>query len=120
MTETKNMKSNLARVNKKELVKKIKTDLLKNHDGEDMTLTSIGHVLDTTVDSIMSYLKQGKEIFWSGMGAFVIQKRKATMRRSPQNGQEIKIPAKEVVKMKLFKSFTDKCMVKSAKRGKKT
>jgi len=105
-----------SRINKTELARKIKTDLVKHRGMEDISLTDINLVLEKTTSNIMNYLKQGKEIFWSGLGGFVIQKRKATMRRNPQNGKEIHIPAKEVVKMKLFKSFTDKCMTK-AKKG---
>ena len=105
------------RVNKRDLVKKIKTDLLKV--SEDLTLSKINAVLDITVDSIMDYLKQGKEIFWTGLGGFVFKKRKQTTRRNPQNGETIKIPAKEVVKMKLFRSFTDKCAIKTKKSTKK-
>lgn len=108
------------RMNKKDLVRKVKTDLIKTQHAEDVTVNLINAVLDATVDSIKLSLQQGKEIFWSGMGSFVIQKRKSTKRRNPQSGEEIKIPAKEVVKMKLFKSFADKCMIKAPKKvGKK-
>ena len=42
-----------------------------------------------------------------GMGKTVLSKRKARMGRNPATGEEIKIPAKTVVKMRMAKAFKD-------------
>ena len=42
-----------------------------------------------------------------GIGKSVLVKRKARIGRNPQTGQEIKIPAKTVVKIRLFKAFRE-------------
>lgn len=120
MAETKKMlKSTKERINKKVLIKQVKVNLSKVHNIHDISLTAIGSVLEAVTESMLSYVKQGKEVFWSGFGVLMTQKRKQTVRRNPQNGQEIKIPAKEVVKMKLFKSFGEKVLAKSPKKSKK-
>jgi nucleoid DNA-binding protein len=106
------------RISKKELLKQVKANLTRVHS--EVSLTTVTHTVDALVESILNYIKQGKSVFWSGFGLVSIQKRKQTIRRNPHNGQEIKIPAKEVIKMKLFKSFSDKCLVKTPKKnGKK-
>ena len=107
------------RVNKKDLVKQVKIHLAKRHNTHDVSLVMIANTLDAIVDSMLHCIKQNKEVFWSGLGVLGIQKRKQTVRRNPHNGQEIKIPAKEVVKLKLFKSFVEKCMTKTVKKTKK-
>lgn len=108
------------RISKKELLKQVKATLARGHGGHELSLTTVTHTVDALAESILNYIKQGKSVFWSGFGLVSIQKRKQTVRRNPHNGQEIKIPAKEVVKMKLFKSFSDKCLVKAPKKnGKK-
>ena len=107
------------RVSKKELVKQVKIHLSKNHSTHDVPLSTVTSTVDAIVESILHCIKQGKSVFWSGFGLVSMQKRKQTMRRNPHNGQEIKIPAKDVVKMKLFKSFSDKCLAKSTKKSTK-
>jgi nucleoid DNA-binding protein len=102
----------------KELVKMIKINLATHHKVHEISYTLIDKILDAASMCILHSLQHKKEVNWSGVGAFVIQTRKATMRRNPQNGAEIKIPSKEVVKMKLFKSFVTKCANKPT-RGKK-
>ena len=97
------------KVNRKELARVVKAHLATDGD-HSLTVSKIERIFDLMSDSIVSYIKDGKEIFWSGLGSFVIQKRKATKRRNPRNGKEMKIPAKEIVRMKLFKSFESKCM----------
>jgi DNA-binding protein HU-beta len=112
----KDEKHSMHKINKKELARKVKAHLGMQGD-LDTTITKIEEIMHGITESVISYLKEGKEMFWSGMGSFVIKQRKATRRKNPQNGKEIKIPAKEVVRVRLFKSFTDKC-IKSTKKGK--
>ena len=107
------------KINRKELARVVKAHLATDGD-HSLTVSKIEKIFELMGDSIASYIKDGKEIFLSGLGSFVIQKRKATKRRNPRNGKEMKIPAKEIVRMKLFKSFEEKCMtpVTSKTKGK--
>jgi len=56
--------------------------------------------------AIVETKKKGAYIF-PGIGKVVLVKRKARMGRNPQTGKEIKIPAKTVVKIRLFKAFKE-------------
>ncbi len=47
-----------------------------------------------------------------GLGKLVLVQRKARMGRNPQTGEEIKIPAKKVVKFRVAKACKDGVMVK--------
>ncbi len=52
-------------------------------------------------------LKRSGEFVLPGMVKLVVQKRKARMGRNPATGEQIKIPAKTVVKMRLSKTCKD-------------
>jgi len=106
------------RLNLTDLIKSIRAHLATQHNVHEISLSLIEKIIDSTSHTILHSLQSGKEVSWSGVGAFVMQKRKATVRRNPQNGQEIKIPSKEVPKMRLFKSFTAKCALKPTKTKK--
>ncbi len=49
-------------------------------------------------DTITKALKKGRAFTLVGFGTFRVSKRKARVGRNPQNGQELKIPAKKVPK----------------------
>jgi DNA-binding protein HU-beta len=52
--------------------------------------------------------KEAKRGFtFPGVGKLVVVKRKARMGRNPQTGQEIKIPAKTVLKFRIAKAMKD-------------
>ena len=59
-----------------------------------------GKALDATIGSITKALKKGERVALVGFGSFAVSKRAARKGRNPQNGKEIKIPAKKVVKFK--------------------
>lgn len=47
-----------------------------------------------------------------GLGKLVIQNRKARIGRNPQTGEEIKIPAKRVLKFRIAKACKDSVLAK--------
>lgn len=112
--KSKQLKQSEGKINRKELSRVIKAHLATDGD-HDITISKINQILELMTDSIASYIRERKEVFLSGLGSFVIQKRKATKRRNPRNGKEMKIPAKEIVRMKLFKSFEEKSMFPAVK-----
>ena len=55
-------------------------------------------------------LKRSGEFVIPGMVKLVVQKRKARMGRNPATGEQIKIPAKTVVKARIAKQMKDAVM----------
>ena len=64
-------------------------------------------VVDCVLTSITSSLKKGEDVSLTGFGTFKVVKRKARKGRNPATGEEIKIPAKTVVKMRLLKGCSE-------------
>ena len=64
-------------------------------------------ILDGIVELAVSETKKVGAFTVPGMGKTVLSKRKACMGRNPATGEEIKIPAKTVVKFTVAKSLKD-------------
>ena len=64
-------------------------------------------ILDGIVELAISETKKVGAFTLPGMGKTVLSKRKARMGRNPATGEEIKIPAKTVVNMRMAKAFKD-------------
>ena len=64
--------------------------------------------LESTIESIVNFVKKGNKVSLIGFGSFQPAKRKATIKRNPKTGKEIKIPAKTVFKFKVSKALNDK------------
>lgn len=64
--------------------------------------------------------KEAKNSFTlPGLGKLVLVNRKARMGRNPATGEQIKIPAKKVVKFRVAKACKDAILGPAAKKGKK-
>ena len=66
-----------------------------------------GEILDEIVALAVSETKKAGSFTLPGMGKVVPSKRKARKGRNPATGEEIKIPAKTVVKMRMAKAFKE-------------
>ena len=64
-------------------------------------------ILDGIVELAKSETKRVGAFTLPGLGKTVLSKRKARIGRNPATGEEIKIPAKTVVKMRIAKAFKD-------------
>jgi DNA-binding protein HU-beta len=58
-------------------------------------------------------LKKGGDVPLYGLGKFKVLNRKARMGRNPQTGEQIKIPAKKVVKFTVAKNLKDQILKKT-------
>ncbi len=58
-------------------------------------------------ETIAKALKKGQAFTLVGFGTFRVGKRKARVGRNPQNGQELRIPARKVPKFTAGKSLKD-------------
>ncbi len=65
-----------------------------------MTKADAKKALEAFISSTSKALKKGDRVALVGFGSFSVSKRAARKGRNPQNGKEIKIAAKKVVKFK--------------------
>ncbi len=70
----------------------------------ELSKKDVINVLDTLTDLAYSEVKKNGEFSLPGFGKLVKVNRKARMGRNPMTGEEIKIPAKTVVKFRLSKA----------------
>jgi DNA-binding protein HU-beta len=65
----------------------------------------IGEILERLAETAYSEAKRGFTI--PGIGKLVVTKRKARLGRNPATGEQIKIPAKTVLKFRIAKACKD-------------
>jgi DNA-binding protein HU-beta len=75
----------------------------------DMTRKQVVAFMDTLVTTAYKEAKNGFTL--PGVGKLVLVKRKARMGRNPATGEQIKIPAKNVVKFRVAKAAKDAILV---------
>jgi DNA-binding protein HU-beta len=80
-------------MNKQDLVKRMAEDLSTSQAGVERFLSSLQ-------STIMQLLKEGEQIALSGFLNISPVARKAFTARNPQTGAPIKVPAKNIVKIK--------------------
>ncbi len=68
--------------------------------------------LDGLTQMVEKTLKKGGDVPLTGLGKFKVQARKARIGRNPQTGEQIKIPAKKVVKFTVAKNLKDTVLKK--------
>ncbi|MFW6224331.1 MAG: HU family DNA-binding protein [Bacteroidota bacterium] len=87
-------------MNKAELIEAIAS-------GASLTKADAKKALDAFIDTTSKALKKGERISLVGFGSFSVTKRSERKGRNPQTGNEIKIPAKKVVKFKPGSELAD-------------
>ena len=80
----------------------------------DMKRTQVRDLFDELTSLAEKELKRSGEFQLPGMVKLVLQKRKARTGRNPATGEEIKIPAKTVVKARIVKQMKDAVLPKGA------
>ncbi len=73
----------------------------------DMSKKDVNNFLDTLADIAWKEAKKKDSFVLPGFGKLVKVKRKARKGRNPATGEEIKIPAKTVVKFRVAKACKD-------------
>ncbi len=64
--------------------------------------------LDAVLDLFEEVLVKGEEVNFTGWGKFEVKETAERLGRNPKTGEEVKIPAKKVVKFKAGKGLADK------------
>ena len=87
-------------MNKGNLIDKIASDV-------GVSKAQAGRALDSFLDSTINAVKSGEKVTLVGFGTFTKAHRAARVGRNPQTGATIQIPARNVVKFKAGKGFTN-------------
>lgn len=88
-------------MNKGDLINKIA-------DEAGLSKADASKALDAVLNGVTGTLSSGGKVTLVGFGTFSVSQRAARKGRNPQTGQEINIPAKNVVKFKPGKELSDK------------
>ncbi|RUM87857.1 MAG: DNA-binding protein [Thermodesulfatator sp.] len=80
-------------MNKAELVSKIAAL-------SGLTKANAEKALNAFVEAVTEALQKGEKVTLVGFGTFMVTQRAARKGRNPRTGEEIKIPARKVVKFK--------------------
>ena len=84
---------------------------------ESLTKKQVGALLEGLVQLAYKEAKNGFQL--PGLGKFVLVKRNARIGRNPATGEQIKIPAKTVLKFRVAKAAKDAVLGAKAAKGKK-
>ena len=78
-----------------------KTELIeKMAEAAEISKAAAGRALDALIENVIAAAKSSDKVTLVGFGTFSSAKREARTGRNPQTGEEIKIPAKKVLKFK--------------------
>jgi DNA-binding protein HU-beta len=103
--------SNLARRSVKMAKAMTKSQIVgKLAEGANLPKKQIAALLEDLVQMAYKEAKNGFTI--PGLGKLVLMKRKARMGRNPQTGEQIKIPARTVLKFRIAKAAKDTVLKK--------
>lgn len=72
-----------------------------------LTKAQAGDALNAVLDNISGALSDGDKVTLIGFGTFSINRRNARKGRNPRTNEVIDIPAKNIVKFKAGKEFTE-------------
>jgi len=83
--------------------------MIVSHFSEKFELSkkTASAVIDEVAALAVSETKKSGSFTLPGIGKLVLTKRKARKGRNPRTGEEIKIPGKTVVKMRVAKAFKE-------------
>ena len=73
-----------------------------------ITKADAKRALEAVIGATTKALAKGERVALVGFGSFAVSKRAARKGRNPQNGREIKIAAKKVVKFKAGAELAEK------------
>ncbi len=85
-----------------------KADLIAKIAGDSgFTKADAEKALNSMLEGLSTALQNGEAVTLVGFGSFSISKRAARKGRNPKTGQELQIPAKNVVRFKAGKSLSE-------------
>ena len=72
-----------------------------------MTKKNTAAAVDAFIEVVSETLEKGEDVALVGFGTFKVKERAARKGRNPQSGEEIDIPASNVVSFKVGKTLKD-------------
>jgi len=81
-------------------------------ESQELTKVQVKRFLEALRDTAYTEVKRSGQFTLPDMGKFTLKDRKARMGRNPATGEEIKIPAKTVLKFRVAKACKDACLDK--------
>lgn len=72
-----------------------------------ITVLQAEKAFSSMIEGIISSLKKGKRVTFSGFGSFEVKRSKARKARNPKTGAPISIPQKKRVKFNPSKTFKE-------------
>jgi len=76
-------------------------------DVAGMTKVDAAKAVDAVSQVIMTALKKGEKVTWTGFGTYEVRSRAARMGRNPQTGAPLHIPASKTPAFKAGKGLKD-------------
>ncbi|HSX39501.1 MAG TPA: HU family DNA-binding protein [Candidatus Saccharimonadales bacterium] len=76
-------------------------------DKGGLTKVDSAKVLDVLSNTVMTALKRGEKVTWTGFGTFEVRSRAARMGRNPQTGAPLHIAASKTPAFKAGKGLKD-------------
>jgi DNA-binding protein HU-beta len=92
---------------------KMISELAEKHE---MPKKKLAELFDDFIDLTVKNLKKGNKVRITGLGIMQVRNRPARMGRNPATGEEIKIPAKTVLKFRVAKAAKDAVLGGAAKK----
>ena len=87
-------------MNKQELVASVALEM-------DTTKKAAGQAVQAVLECIEKVLASGEDVKLIGFGNFILKERDSRICHNPQNGEEVQVEAKTVVKFKAGKLLKD-------------
>lgn len=87
-------------MNKAQLVEHLSSEI-------SLTKADCERIVESAIAAIKNTVREGDDVTLVGFGTFTRSRRKARMRRNPQTGAEIKVPACTVPKFRPGKAFKE-------------
>ncbi|MGA1875326.1 MAG: HU family DNA-binding protein [bacterium] len=85
-----------------------KADLIDKMASEaNISKAAAEKALGAFTDGVKDALRKGENVTLIGFGTYSVVERKARTGRNPQTGQELKIPAKKIIKFKAGKGLRE-------------
>ncbi len=88
-------------ITKQKLIRKI-------NDKQQLPKKQSVDVLESILESMKSTLESGEDILITGFGKFCVHKKNARRGRNPQNGEDLALDSRQVVKFKPSKVLLQK------------
>lgn len=76
-------------------------------EGLGLPKREIEKMLEKTISTIQTALKEGEKVSVAGLGTFIVKEKKARTARNPKTGESVQVPAKKAPKFRAGKELKE-------------